>query len=82
MGAKVPRGGAILNTRSKIGRIYVNLHITLLHTKHTSFDSCGFREDFFSYVSYYKHMADNDVPGAWPIWTPGSWLSSSIKRIT
>ena len=47
MGAKVPRGGAILNTRSKIGRIYVKLHITLLHTKHTSFDSCGFREDFF-----------------------------------
>ena len=27
-------------------------------------------------------MADNDVPGAWPVWTPGAWLSGFKKRIT
>ena len=36
-------GGAILNLRGIIGRIYVKHHITLLHTKYTSFGSCGFR---------------------------------------
>ena len=27
-------------------------------------------------------MADNDVPGAWPVWTPRTWLSGFKKRIT
>ena len=27
-------------------------------------------------------MADNDVPGAWPIWTPGSRLAGIIKGLT
>ena len=27
-------------------------------------------------------MADNDAPGAWPIWTPGSRLAGIIKRLT
>ena len=27
-------------------------------------------------------MTDNEVPGAWPVWTPGAWLSGFIKRIT
>ena len=45
MGANVPWGGANLYTRGIIGRIYVKHHIILLHTKYTSFGSCGFRED-------------------------------------
>ena len=27
-------------------------------------------------------MADNEVPGAWPIWTPGSRLAGIIKDLT
>ena len=32
--------------------------------------------------SHYKPMADNDAPGVWPIWTPGSRLAGSIKGLT
>ena len=31
-----PRGGAIYDPRGMLGRIYVNLHITMLHTKYRS----------------------------------------------
>ena len=27
-------------------------------------------------------MADNDAPGVWPIWTPGSRLAGIIKGLT
>ena len=27
-------------------------------------------------------MVDNDMPGVWPIWTPGAPLAGFIKRIT
>ena len=27
-------------------------------------------------------MADNDTPGAWPIWIPGSRLAGIIKGLT
>ena len=27
-------------------------------------------------------MADNYVPVTWPVWTPGTWLSGFIKKIT
>ena len=30
-----------------IGRIYVEYHLTLLHTKYTRFRPCGFREKIF-----------------------------------
>ena len=30
----------------------------------------------------FKPMADNDAPGAWPIWTPGSRLAGIIKGLT
>ena len=33
-------------------------------------------------VSHYKPMADNDAPGAWLIWTPGSRLAGIIKGLT
>ena len=83
MDANAPWNGAILNTRGIIGRIYVKHHITLLHTKYTIFVPCCFREeDFFSCVNYYKPMADNDVPEAWPVWTLAAWFSGFIKRIT
>ena len=42
-----PRGVANLEPRGMIGRIYVEYHLTLLHTKYTSFRPCGFREEDF-----------------------------------
>ena len=45
-----PRGGAISDPRGMLGRIYVKLHITMLHTKYRSFGCCGFREDDFFHV--------------------------------
>ena len=27
-------------------------------------------------------MVHNDMPGAWPVWTPGAWLAGFIKRTT
>ena len=63
MEANGPRGGDIFYPRGRIGRIYVKLHIILLHTKHRSFGSCGFLVDFFSCISYYKPKTDNDASG-------------------
>ena len=47
MGANDPRGVANFDPRGMIGRIYVEFHLTLLHTKYTSFRPCGFREEDF-----------------------------------
>ena len=49
MGANDPRGGAIFDPRGMIGRINIEEHYTLLHTKYESFGPCGFgEEDFFN----------------------------------
>ena len=74
-----PRGWAIFDPRGKTGRIYVKLHMTMLYIKYTSFVSCCCREDFFIYF-HYKSMVDNDMPGAWPVWTPGAPLAAFIKE--
>ena len=55
--------------------------MTLLHIKYTTFVSCGCRVDFFMNF-HYKSMVDNDMPGAWPVWTPGAQLAGFIKRTT
>ena len=34
---------------------------------------------FFIYFRY-KSMVDNDMPGAWPVWTPGAPLAAFIKE--
>ena len=47
MGANDPWGEANLDPRGMIGRIYVEYHLTLLHTKYTSFRPYGFREEDF-----------------------------------
>ena len=61
------------------GRIYVELQMTLLCIKYTNFVSCCCREDFFMYF-HYKSMVDNDMPGAWTVWTPGAPLAAFIKE--
>ena len=52
------------------GRIYVELHLTFLHTKYTSFGSCGFRDEDFIMYFHYKPMEDNDVPGVSGLYGP------------
>ena len=32
--------------------------------------------------SHYRTIADNDAPGTWPIWTPGSRLAGILKGLT
>ena len=29
---------------------------------------------------HYKSIVDNDMPGVWPVWTPGALLAGFIKR--
>ena len=53
--------------------------MTMLYIKCTSFVSCCCREDFFIYF-HYKSMVDNDMPGVWPVWTPGALLAAFIKE--
>ena len=66
MAANDPWGGAIFDPRGMIGRIYIENHYSLLHTKYESFGPCGFgEEDFFLCFSY-------DTPGAGPVWTPAA----------
>ena len=50
MAANDPRDEAIFDPRGMIGRIYIEDHYTLLHTKYESFGSCGFGEEYFFYV--------------------------------
>ena len=46
----LPRGGALMDPRGTVGRIYKEDHYTLLHTKYESSGSCGFgEEDFFMF---------------------------------
>ena len=47
MGDDDPQGVANLDPRGMIDSIYVGYHLTLIHTKYTSFMPCGFREDDF-----------------------------------
>ena len=43
-----PRGGARMDPRGTVGRIYKEEHYTLLQTKYESSGACGFgEEDFF-----------------------------------
>ena len=53
----------------------------MLYMKYNSFVSCCCREDFFVYF-HYKSMVDSDMPGAWPVWTPGPGvpLAALIKE--
>ena len=53
---------ANLDPRGMIGRIYVEYHLTLLHTKYTSFRPSGFR-DVFPIISLWQIMTNNDAPG-------------------
>ena len=51
-----PGAWPIKTPRGMIGRIYVEYHLSLLHSKYTSLRPCGFREEdcsmFFPLYAY------------------------------
>ena len=61
----IPGAWPIYTPGGMIDRIYVEYHLTLLHTKYTSFRPCSFREEDFKCVFFfnYKPMADKKPPG-------------------
>ena len=65
LGTNDPRGGAIFDLRDMNGWIYVHVEfiITLFHIKHTSFGSCGFREEEFSFISINEPTVDTHTAG-------------------
>ena len=63
-----------------IGRMYVEYHLTLLHTNIQALGLVVLED--FQMFSHYKPMADNDAPGAWPIRTQGSQFAGIIKGLT
>ena len=58
-----PQGGAHMDPRGTVGRIYKKDHYTLLHTKYESFGSCGFGEEDFFYVFYVFYVLPMTPPG-------------------
>ena len=66
------KGVANLEPRDMIGRIYVEYHLTLLHTNYIQALGPVVLEKILKCFSHYKPMADNDAPRMWPIWIPGS----------
>ena len=59
-----PWGGARMDPRGTVGRIYKEDHYTLLLTKYESSRPCGFgEEDFFLCFSHCKSVGANDPWG-------------------
>ena len=54
-----------------------NKHCYMLNTQALSLVVLEL-EDF----SHYKPTAHMDIPGAWSIWTPGTWLAGLMKGTT
>ena len=62
MGANETWGMGSLDPRGLIGRIYIEDHNTLLHTKYIRSGPHDFREDFLNF-SHYKSMGAYDPWG-------------------
>ena len=73
MGDYDPRGVANLDPRGMIGRIYVEYHLTLLHTKYTSLGLVVFEQRFFVFpiISLWQIMAPRGVANLDPRVTIG-----------
>ena len=67
-----PQGGACMNPRGMVGRIYKEDHYTLLLTKYESSGPCGFGEEDFFYVFPIVSLWELMTPGAGPFLTPGA----------
>ena len=61
-----PRGGAISDPRGMLGRIYVKLHITMLHTLFLNIEALAVvisEKKIFSCFSHCMSMGANDPRG-------------------
>ena len=67
-----PRGGARMDPRGMVGRIYEEEHYTLLHTKYESSGPCGFGGEDFFYVFPIVSLWELMTPGVGPFLTPGA----------
>ena len=67
-----PQGGACMNPRGTVDRIYKEDHYTLLLTKYKSSGPCGFGEEDFFYVFPIVSLWELMTPGAGPFLTPGA----------
>ena len=50
-----PRGRASMDPRGTVGRIYIEDHYTLLHTKYESSGPCVFGEEDFLFFPLYVY---------------------------
>ena len=71
-----PPGGARMDPRGTVGRMYKEDHYTLLHTKYESSGPCDFREEDFWALWFWRRRFflcfSHDNPGAGPVWTTGA----------
>ena len=75
------RGGARMDPRGTVVRIYEEDHYTLLHTKYESSGPFGLgEEDFLCFLIVF--LWELMIPGAGPFLTPGACLAGFIKRTT
>ena len=74
-----PRGGARMDPRGTVGRIYKEDHYTLLHTKYESSGSCGFGEEDFLCFSHCKSKGANDRRGG-AIFDPRGMIDRIYKE--
>ena len=58
-----PWGGAHMDPRGTVSRIYEEDHYTLLHTKYESSGPCGFGEEDLFMFSHCKSMGANNPRG-------------------
>ena len=70
-----PQGGACMNPRGTVGRIYREDHYTLLLTKYESSGPCGL-EDFFPIVSLWELM----TPRGGAIFDPRVMIGRIYKK--
>ena len=76
-----PKGGACMNPRGTVGRIYKEDHYTrtLLLTKYESSGPCGFGEEDFLCFSHCKSMGANDPRGG-AIFDPRGMIGWIYKK--
>ena len=72
----MPLGQGPYGRWGTVGRIFIEDHYTLLHTKYESSGPCGFGEKRFFFMFFH------DAHGAGPVWTPGVRFVGFIKRTT
>ena len=67
-----PLGGARMDPRGIVDRIYKEDHYTMLLTKYESSGPCGFGLEDFFYVFPIVSLWELKTPGAGPFLTPGA----------